>query len=715
MNLTLLKNVVERELLKRRVENVLIRAQTKVEPLTTPNQHHAAAAVLRAARLVSVGNWLANKCKDRLALLQKEVAKDINSWARGSVEDELKAVAASVAKCFEWLKGELTDDANELAGILSGHARTAVRQHFNVSAVKQPSATSGASALVLGAPLSDHLDKIQSDLLFRLRAGIRAAASAGCTAKETVKRMGLDLTSDNAVSASLSGDSRQSAVNSDLIHAGDLQGHEFHGNQWITHGTVNSEADEVKSKQYELKGNHTRTHKHDFNYKKSDNRWVYQEQAPTFDKNWKQTYHHKAVRWIEEPTPEQKQAVEAHLETKYKIKPGRHILYEGSSIQATILASNPLTAINIGIRLFDTTDNSLMKFIQAALTALASDADSEGASADEERNMGWTWVSAADANVCPFCEFMDGGKWDANKDPVGDSPELEQEPPAHLGCRCALLPCDLDSELPSGDFESYLAHFSQQEQEQAFGKSALKAYRKGDLTPAQLMGQQENEISLEKFREMEPTLELNADKFAAMGRKTGEVANEVTQVRRLGLKASDRVQAASSQYGCLMAMLPALDSVLPNWAADNIPSETLTGDGIEMEPHCTVLYGFDLDFDSIALEKLLQEYGELKLKLGKLSRFECPEYDVLKFSVVSSDIKTLNRKLNKHYSQQITPSQHKFNPHVTVAYVKKGSNKQLNASDLEGNTFTIGQLLYSLPDEEGRRVIDLSAKEAVHA
>lgn len=168
---------------------------------------------------------------------------------------------------------------------------------------------------------------------------------------------------------------------------------------------------------------------------------------------------------------------------------------------------------------------------------------------------------------------------------------------------------------------------------------------------------------------------------------------------------------AAPKLGCLMAMIPALDADLPNWSAENVPEDTLTYEKIETEPHCTVLYGFNLDFDSDRLAAVIAGTGPLKLTLGKLSCFECPDYDVLKFSVDCPELKALNQKLHAEFSRDITKPKYSYNPHVTLAYVKKGSNKDLPDCPLSGQTFTVNQLLFSFPEKKGRRVFDLEAAE----
>ena len=167
----------------------------------------------------------------------------------------------------------------------------------------------------------------------------------------------------------------------------------------------------------------------------------------------------------------------------------------------------------------------------------------------------------------------------------------------------------------------------------------------------------------------------------------------------------DAVLAATPKFGCLMAMCPSLDSELPNWAAAHIPADALAADGVEMEPHVTVLYGFALDFDSSKLAGLLRRPD---VRLGPVTRFECPEYDVLKVDVASKDLEELHAELAERFKDRITPSKWDYHPHLTIAYVKKGACRELDGNkDFEGRQVHVGQMLYSLPEKQGRRVFDV--------
>lgn len=157
------------------------------------------------------------------------------------------------------------------------------------------------------------------------------------------------------------------------------------------------------------------------------------------------------------------------------------------------------------VRLLDASEEGINKVIQVAVQAFANAADAAVSDeADTEKEMGWQWVAVMDANVCPRCEFYDGNKWDSEYEPVEGAPEFPEDPPLHFNCRCALVPTDLGAEgAPEKSFEEYLAGFSRKEQEEAFGKAALRAYHRGDITANQLIGQKGNLMSLQAFKEAE--------------------------------------------------------------------------------------------------------------------------------------------------------------------------------------------------------------------
>ena len=178
------------------------------------------------------------------------------------------------------------------------------------------------------------------------------------------------------------------------------------------------------------------------------------------------------------------------------------------------------------------------------------------------------------------------------------------------------------------------------------------------------------------------------------------------------------VKASSPKRGCLMAMVyGTLENDLLAWGKANVPDDALDpNEGREIETHVTVYYGFNLDFDSVRLMVMLRNHGEVSFTLGKVSRFECPDYDVLKVDVDSPQLERLNRDIGRVFAKDVTPSEHEYHPHVTIAYVQKGACKGLDGSaEFAGRKVTVEELLYSLPERKGRQTVSLERVDAVQA
>jgi DNA topoisomerase-1 len=177
-------------------------------------------------------------------------------------------------------------------------------------------------------------------------------------------------------------------------------------------------------------------------------------------------------------------------------------------------------------------------------------------------------------------------------------------------------------------------------------------------------------------------------------------------------RAALEAGAASSKRGCLMAMLPDdLAEELIQWGKANIPADDLDPkEGMEMEKHVTVLYGFDTDFDTSRLAPLLTK--PIAMTLGKITRFRCPDkgYDVLKVDIESPDAEALNAAIKKAFMDDgVTPSGYDYHAHCTLAYIKPDHCTNLDGSDASsGRKVTVNELLYSLPNAQGRVVLPLS-------
>jgi hypothetical protein len=183
------------------------------------------------------------------------------------------------------------------------------------------------------------------------------------------------------------------------------------------------------------------------------------------------------------------------------------------ALEAADIAPTPANAdksLQIGIRLFDGTENSLEKVIHAAINAVQNavemlgaeelpEDDDEDANPDEKQII-YVWLAVMDANTCPYCEHLDGQMWDQDNEPIGDADEYPGDPPAHWGCRCSLVPQDAAEPPATGSFSDYLDKFTDKELEQAFGKGAYANWQRGDISDAQLIGQKDNLLTLEQLR-----------------------------------------------------------------------------------------------------------------------------------------------------------------------------------------------------------------------
>lgn len=168
---------------------------------------------------------------------------------------------------------------------------------------------------------------------------------------------------------------------------------------------------------------------------------------------------------------------------------------------------------------------------------------------------------------------------------------------------------------------------------------------------------------------------------------------------------------ATSSKGCLMAMIQGrLEDRLLVWGKANIPDDVLDPiEGRESEKHCTIYYGFNPDFDVAKLAALLRVTDYVKATLGNVSRFECDKYDVLKIDVISPDAESIHAAIDAAFPDDLSPSQHEYHAHCTLAYVQKGALLELDGRpDFAGDRFTVSSLLYSLPNSEGRQTLPLN-------
>ena len=150
-------------------------------------------------------------------------------------------------------------------------------------------------------------------------------------------------------------------------------------------------------------------------------------------------------------------------------------------------------------------------------------------------------------------------------------------------------------------------------------------------------------------------------------------------------------------YGCAMVFLDA-----PGFSAlqERIDPADLHQNGLESEPHVTLLYG--LHSNEINDEEVMKvcETDYPPISLHNVSLFENDDFDVLKFDATSGVLTEVNRKLTKLPHTTNFPDYH---AHATIAYLKPGTGRKY-VSEFGGETIesTPAKIVYSKPD--GSRV-----------
>ena len=118
--------------------------------------------------------------------------------------------------------------------------------------------------------------------------------------------------------------------------------------------------------------------------------------------------------------------------------------------------------------------------------------------------------------------------------------------------------------------------------------------------------------------------------------------------------------------------------------------------GREEEPHITVKYGLDT-VNPKDVEPLLAYQKPIKAKMGKVSIFESDDYDVVKVDIESPELLALNKKISDNL--KVTDTFPDYNPHTTIAYVKKGEGKKyVGDKSFEGKEVVFNSLTFSGKD-----------------
>lgn len=150
---------------------------------------------------------------------------------------------------------------------------------------------------------------------------------------------------------------------------------------------------------------------------------------------------------------------------------------------------------------------------------------------------------------------------------------------------------------------------------------------------------------------------------------------------------------------CIMADVPQKDDILE--FIKNIPNECVYEEvgenyGKEANPHVTVMYGLSPIEETRVKELLTKVPKKIVAELGKISKFSNADapYDVLKIEVKSPHLNKIHEMIRKNFDNNYKWPE--YNPHVTLAYVKKGTcNEYVGNKTFEGMKVMFETFMYS--------------------
>ena len=148
------------------------------------------------------------------------------------------------------------------------------------------------------------------------------------------------------------------------------------------------------------------------------------------------------------------------------------------------------------------------------------------------------------------------------------------------------------------------------------------------------------------------------------------------------IKLKELLSEGKHEFGCVM-LYSSFPSEIIKLQDTILPSDLYTEEGntgIELEPHCTLLYGLHEEVTLEDVTKVLDKHTFSDLKAYNPSLFENEKFDVLKYDIGyptrgGAFLHKCNSELSKYPNTQKFPDYH---PHMTVAYLKPGKgNKYL--------------------------------------
>lgn len=157
-----------------------------------------------------------------------------------------------------------------------------------------------------------------------------------------------------------------------------------------------------------------------------------------------------------------------------------------------------------------------------------------------------------------------------------------------------------------------------------------------------------------------------------------------------------------AEYGCVLAHIKVPKSYKKIFKI--IDKADLAEDGFEKETHVTVCYGLHSDVETAQVRKVLEGIDLREIRVSGMSLFE-NETDVLKLDVkVTAGLKLLRDSCMKLPNTQTFPD---FKPHITIAYLKKGTGKKyLPSFKFDEFALEVDDIVYSYADRTEEKIYE---------
>lgn len=169
-------------------------------------------------------------------------------------------------------------------------------------------------------------------------------------------------------------------------------------------------------------------------------------------------------------------------------------------------------------------------------------------------------------------------------------------------------------------------------------------------------------------------------------------------------------ESTKYEFGCAM-----IDIKVNNWdeIISFIDDSDLNKDkgGIEERPHLTLLYGLHKEVTDEQIKSVLNDIeSPLEIEINGVDIFENDDFDVVKFNIKKTNqLQEIHDKLSELPNTNNFPD---YNPHITIAYVKKGKGKKYIKPGYK-HKINSSEITYSNTDNEDFKFKIGSIKEGL--